>query len=240
MIFLFLYMSCISIPEKYRNSANSVIAVSLNVDVPEGTPFVNTIFTLWVGYSSVSMIFIKLNSLDDSLNKDEIYISNFNNPKALIDSPENDRHSFLLDAPPGIYAIVAAYGESVGSQGKYPPDHILFFPKEMIKSSIIKVEAGNIAYMGTYTISNCGIEPNIVNTDSTQRHYYQLMYPKKDGSGKAFARYLKSRYKDFYIPCAPKMLRVQKSSQDEKKFWKEHLYNFKKSSWYNNVLEKSK
>jgi hypothetical protein len=140
-------VGCATAPPKVQNEKKSAIAISV---------FMNN-FSIGTGAKSLGeenvrfdyIFFIQLNNLDDSLLKRELFVSNYVYESLKASFQFDAVDSFFLNVDPGIYAAVGAVGTGRNSQEKF----IIYFPKDMIESTIRKVQPNTVTYMGKYILN---------------------------------------------------------------------------------------
>ena len=86
---------------------------------------------------------------------------------------------YLLNAPPGRYAAVAASKRDPGAVSRrsfYSPNtfHTTYFGEPMIRKTIVEVEPGRFAFMGTFSVRK---DLDFYAGDETQAHYRSLIEP---------------------------------------------------------------
>ena len=107
---------------------------------------------------------------------------------------------YLLNAEPGNYAAVGAFygpestsntrttssgwkittttgGGFSNKQNEDKSTWIVYFPKEMIKSTRVTVTPGRMAFMGEYMVGTRQLK----SPDGAQLHYYKVIEPEKRG-----------------------------------------------------------
>ena len=87
---------------------------------------------------------------------------------------------YLLNAPPGRYAAVAVSkrdpGAVDGPGSPFSPNtfHTAYFGEPMIRKTIVEVESGKFAFMGTFSVRK---DIDFYAGDETQVHYRSLIEP---------------------------------------------------------------
>lgn len=104
----------------------------------------------------------------------------------LIDSNhESGSLVYLLDAEPGTYAAVASVEKHDGRT------LINYFPAGLIRKTLITVEAGKLAYMGTADLDVIRIGGS---RDAAQRHFEALIAPRYKSKSVAYRLFDRSRF----------------------------------------------
>lgn len=111
--------------------------------------------------------FVKLDSRDDSLQKDRFRESNFIKESLLRGFQFGSTDLFLLDVEPGIYAAVGMIGEGANSKAGF----YVYFPRELVTASIVEVRPGEMAYMGKYQLAKVNGRRQMDNPDELQAYY---------------------------------------------------------------------
>jgi hypothetical protein len=92
---------------------------------------------------------------------------------------------YLLDAEPGAYAAVA-------SAEKHDGRTLLnYFPAELIRKTLTRVEPGGFAYMGTADVDVIRIAGS---RDDAQRHFEALLAPRYRSKSLAYRLFDRSRF----------------------------------------------
>lgn len=104
-------------------------------------------------------------------------------PVVVRSSYSTDGRVYLLNAPAGHYAAVAAFfyrPTPIAMPGAPPPQHslggrlgfITYFPEEMVKQTRVNLVKGQFVFSGSYVVdqSLC-----CKNNDSIQRHYARVL-----------------------------------------------------------------
>jgi hypothetical protein len=218
LLFLVLFLSCISAPPKQSDPNNSAIGISITVE-PSCLTFKN-------------IAFIRLNSIDDSLIQYPIIFSNdyysttfMRNLLELSGAVDN----FLFDIKPGIYAAVGAYAQENSSE------YLILFPEKMIKSTIIEVKPNSLVYSGRFYLKT----PNLFETiagekkeiDNTQRYYHRpLLQELKKIVGNLVMIHV----------LTPSLDEVKQSTEIENKFLKIYQNTFKDTEWAEKINNRLK
>jgi hypothetical protein len=92
---------------------------------------------------------------------------------------------YLLDAEPGTYAAVASTEKHDGRT------YLNYFPAELIRKTLTKVEAGGFAYMGTVDLDVIRIGGS---HDAAQRHFEALLAPRYRSKSVAYRIFDRSRF----------------------------------------------
>ncbi len=154
--------SCTQPPEKPAGNKSSVLGVSLQ--------------TQW-GFPGIAenpdaVYFIRLGGTDRVKGYFPLLRSNF----------RQANQYYLLNAPPGRYAAVAASRMNtvpitqVNYMGLFGPSQFFttYFPEPMIRQTIVEVTPGGFAFMGIYSVRK---DVDIYSGDETQAHYRGLIEP---------------------------------------------------------------
>ena len=157
-------LSCITVPKRLFKGSSS-IGVNLNVKT----------FFGYFGENPSRLYFVKIGKRKTIYSARRLLKSNF----------KSGKYYYLFNLVPGKYAIVAAVTDksttSPGSGGKksYSSSKtIYFFPKHMIKKSIITVRKNQIRYMGTFVIKPTKSSFfRFSHADRAQKHYCRLIAP---------------------------------------------------------------
>jgi hypothetical protein len=145
------------VPKSF-DQQSSVIGISLEA---RGPAIINTI-------KLDKVYFIRLDEKDLPYNKKEVLQSNYSSGESF----------YLLNAPPGRYAVVAAlsYVESGATSNGLPKSttYRVFFPKNLIDKSIVTVTPGSFNFMGAFSV---GTSLGLDHADEAQLHYSNLLQP---------------------------------------------------------------
>ena len=221
---LILIESCASFNKNIPAlSTENSSAIAIVIGVPIKATFLNYEFLI-----PEKILFIKLQDEDASLEKIKLIESNYSYelPWTKIDSVS----SFVMNVEPGTYAAVGAIGQGKFTYIKY----FVYFPKEMIKKTMIHVEPNTFKYMGKY-IFNTASESNTQRTDEIQNFYYKnLLFPEhKDLYGKQYV----SRYKSpQYLALSIK--EAKNAPNDEIEFLEKQRKYFKDTDWEPKILKR--
>ena len=154
--------SCAQPPQKPAGNESSVLGVALQ--------------TQW-GFLGIAELpdavyFIRLNGTERVKGYFPLLRSNF----------RQANQYYLLNAPPGRYAAVAASRmitvptSQVNYMGPYGPSQFFttYFPEPMIRQTIVEVTPGGVAFMGNYSVQK---NVDFYAGDETQLHYRWLVEP---------------------------------------------------------------
>ena len=159
---LFGLASCAQPPQKPLGNESAVLGVSLQ--------------TQWnfpgVAELPDAVYFIRLDGTERVRGHFPLLRSNF----------RQANQYYLLNAPPGRYAAVAASRmvgvptTQVNYMGPYGPSQFFttYFPEPMIRQTIVEVKAGGVAFMGNYSVRK---DVDFYAGDETQAHYRWLVEP---------------------------------------------------------------
>lgn len=172
---MFAYLISCASPPPIRMS-NEVGALAINVGLYAPVAL--------MGSKAPEVVyFLKVDPSKPYTDSKEIFASNYN---------KSDRF-YYFNAQPGSYVAVAAFykvsaqpgsGASASSQAgggtvtvsiqPGPTDYITFFSEEVAKSTVVKLEAGKVAYMGNLTVD---MSLKVENADKLQTHSSNLIKP---------------------------------------------------------------
>jgi hypothetical protein len=166
-----------------------------------------------------------MNDEKDSIKKEEVIPSNY-----MIKLLGRPPKVFLLNVEPGVYAAVGAVGKTRRAR------YFTYFPEDMIKKTIIRVEPNSFYYLGTFSFET-GSDTSDRKPDETQKYYYSntLLGNHREIAGKQFIRWddgllFFNKYRDpQYIPLV--MKESHNSKSDEIEFLKNNLGVFKGAGW---------
>lgn len=197
-----------------ESASKSAIAIRIHVPIQIS----------WNSRSYLSpkyIYFIKLNDEKDSIRKADLIPSNY-----IIMSIGRYPRAFLLNVEPGTYAVVGAIGVCKG-MGSATAEVFTYFPEDMIKKTIVRIEPNSFYYAGTFAFET-GSEMYRTQPDETQNYYYRTMLlgNHKEVAGKQKISWIKSPQ---YIPLVLK--KSENSKSDEIEFLKDHLDVFKGTGW---------
>jgi hypothetical protein len=145
------------------DKGKSSLAIAIDVDV-------HAQLTVMQSFVPKTVFYIKLDSKEDSLKKDRIIASGYRNCTFINGLFGKCKETFLLNTEPGIYAAVGAYGTAGTVEA------MVFFPEEVITSTVVEVIPDSIAYMGRYDFYTTTFFTQLPNDshDEYQKHYYLL------------------------------------------------------------------
>ena len=163
---LLLLLKCSSVPPIPSNNDHVAIGITVVINI-------HTKLISWDDLKPEKIYFVKLNSINDNILKNEIIESNYTH-ESLWGSLKNDSiDNYILDLKPGIYAAVGAYGLSRNTNEPY----FILFPEKAIKASVIDVKPNSFRYMGKYVFNTGEYFSNINKSDEVQKHYYNVFFP---------------------------------------------------------------
>lgn len=108
--------------------------------------------------------FVKLSNRDNVLSMYPVIRSNYT----------NGYNAYLLNAEPGLYAVVAAsYSQFMPAWGGRI-DRVAYFTEDLIRKTVVEVKPGAISYMGTYEV-DMAFMAGFRSADKAQEHYRSQM-----------------------------------------------------------------
>ena len=93
--------------------------------------------------------------------------------------------AYLVNVPPGYWAAVASTEERDGRE------RTTYFPLEMIKASLTKVDAGAIVSLGSFKVEQVRVG---TTADAAQTHYRPLVEPDRTKANVFTKIFAQSRY----------------------------------------------
>lgn len=151
-------------PENPTDQDKSVVGLSLNYGMFRSRPNVVT--------------FVKLDDTNMNFITDRVIPSNYT----------SGNRYYLVNAPPGRYAAVAALSVAKSHQAKPTAKPVAvtlamemrnatYFSKDLIQLTEVSVKPGAIVFMGDYVVKqDLGMEA----ADDVQQHYRKLLGPEKE------------------------------------------------------------
>jgi hypothetical protein len=183
------------------------------------------------------VFFIRLDSMEGSLKKSELLVSNYVNESLKASLQFDAVDSFFMNIEPGIYAAVGAAGIGRTSGNNY----ILYFPEVMVKKSICKVQPNTITYMGKFILDRVAsfeIGGHIKKQLSMQADEIQVNDPQIYYSNNHAFDLIKLNNEDTVnskygnpMKVLPTMYDSLCSASDEKLFLNYHIKTFAESRW---------
>lgn len=186
------------------------------------------------------IFFIKLNSIHDTFKKKELFVSNYYYQSIKSGFQMDTVDSFCMNVEPGIYAVVGAVGIGQTSGEQY----IIFFPKNMIETTITVVQPDTITFMGEYVLDR-------FTTISIRMEQYNQEQPAMGTEGRTdqndpqmfyFNNHLFdllmlndkesviSKYRNL-LPIMASMYESNHTDEAEIEFLNKHIKTFENSDW---------
>jgi len=177
-------------------------------------------------FKTEKICFIKLDD-NESIRQEEFFISNYKYSTSFW----NARNQvFMLNAIPGTYAAVAAYGTAFGGvPGSITRYYWIFFPSEMINETIVVANNGEMVYMGDYNLS---MSSSTKNADDLQQYYVDMFSKNKKSLNLLGKLLFGFPYNNF---LAPKLKSFDKSKDIEIKFLERQKSEFNNTDWTNHI-----
>jgi len=150
--------------------------------------------------AALEVYFVPVREDADRLAGESFVPTNFNVP--------NQRQSFLLNAPPGRYVVVAALMPS--PNGRSLPFKA-FLSAEMIPLSEVTVTAGGLAFAGEYLVTTSG---RFEDADAAQAHYFPLIAPRAAQQATPFGQRLTGE-----APYRASLATERRDAVRERVFW---------------------
>jgi hypothetical protein len=119
----------------------------------------------WSLFASMSnhLLFVRLDGgPTDSVVRDSFIPSNFC----------RGDYFYLLNAPPGRYAVVGSF--NVDRPSKY----YIFYDEKLVRQTEVSVAPGSFAFIGEFVVHTT---TGLKGADPVQRHYYKLSHPQGGG-----------------------------------------------------------
>lgn len=120
---IFLCSGCAGIPVAAEKGKSSV-AIAIKLDV-------HSQLTVMQSFVAEKVFYIKLDSKEDSLKKNQVIASSYQDCPFFDELFGVCKDTFLLNVEPGVYAAVGAYGKA-GTV-----ETTVFFPEDVIKSTVL-------------------------------------------------------------------------------------------------------
>ena len=136
-------------------------------------------------------------------------------------------YAYIINAEPGKYAVVCSTKYEKMSDTTPETRHlaeigyITFFDENAIKQSVIEVQPGGVAYMGSYVIDSQlkSFDWNIEkHGDAAQKHYHNLLKSSMEGT--------------YYCGA---LIKADRSEKETRKFLAKTAEYFKKTEWKDNI-----
>ncbi len=175
--------------------------------------------------------FVKLDNENDSLEKDVVFPSNYNKEPLMASFQMDNIDSFCFDLEPGIYAAVGARGRGPNTKIEY----YVFFPKDMIRQTIVNLEKNSFRYLGEFDLEGVSFTRQMDSPDEIQLYYFMSgVIDKVPGPNKpqTIFRYQSPQYH------SPILKKAHSEKNDEIQFLNNILSSFKKSAWKNNIMRR--
>ena len=248
LIFVFLAMliatGCatphITVPISYNNGS-SAIAIRVHIE--------NMSFGIHSPFGGASagiervrpdyIFFTKLDSINDSFEKDNILVSNYNYESIGVGFQMDTVDSFCLNVEPGVYIAVGAVGSGQSSHDNF----LIYFSKDTIEATKTVVKPNTMAFMGEHTLDRLAIslwrppKPKKLPlqgslsaedyNDPQQFYYYNRSFKMLilDGEETVFSRFPNIRH------AFPSLHESKRSKVAEIGFLKKHCKTFKEHVW---------
>jgi len=119
---------------------------------------------------AVQVYFVRVEEGTDIFASASLIPSNFTRSKQV----------YLLNCEPGRYVAVAA--RMRGAPGPQSGRYLVMFEKSFIERTAVEVKAGEIAFVGSYTIRQ---DSTIDDADEAQAHYLRVLDPRAAERGYA-------------------------------------------------------
>jgi hypothetical protein len=242
-IFLAIFItiiSCATAPPKVQNGNSSAIAISVLMD----SLSFRIKSSRKSGQENVRfdyVFFVKLKSLDDSILKRDVIVSNYLHESIKAASQFDAVDSFIMNVEPGIYAAVGAVGTGRTSGDKF----MIYFPKDMVKATIRRVYPNTITYMGKFFLNKVtsfnlfGIikEPFRMGASDNKNDDPQVFFSENyafdllilDGEESVISKY------ENYMMVLSSLNESLGSMSIEKNFLKKHLKTFAGTKWISKI-----
>lgn len=173
-------------PVPEPDSARATIAVSIEGKPPAG-------FGKMTG---VQVSFVRVQDDEDILNAEYVITSNYS----------RNGQVYLLNARPGRYVAVATqFARRVGF------DYHAFFSMDMIPQTEITVSAGEMVFMGSFSVNT---STKMSEADAAQSHYFRLVLPTEATQGFAGRTFLGG-----ISAYTATLSEVSKDAAGEEDFW---------------------
>ena len=182
-----------------------------------------------------SIYFVKVEEGGDPLTQENVLVANST--------------SYLINVEPGQYAAVAAlvpfeYEVPVSGTDKkliMYGYHMIYFPAEMIRKTLVSVEPDSFAFMGIYWVKEPEYEDMPGAVDNAMRHYHKVLYDlvpvfkayeKREVDLAELVEQVKNA-KGYMmtLPYGGVIDTADRSAKAEVKFLKKALRRFKDSGW---------
>lgn len=218
LVLLMLIVSgCASIPV-VPEKGKSTIAITIDIDV-------HARYTGFGGFKPEKVFYIKLDNKDDTLKKEQIIAYGYRNCPFLDSFGGGCTDTFLLNTEPGVYAAVGAYGKT-GTVFT-----TIFFPEDVIKSTIVTVGQDSLVYMGRYVFYSATLLRQMETPDDYQNHYYKRVL-----SNYGDLRNLITPASSLYF--AVKTKEKFNSAIEEKRFLNKYIEMFKNTELENEIINR--
>ena len=213
------FSGCASKPPIVLRKNSSAVAISVRINSmtsPHMTEHVrpNHIF------------FIKLNGSEGSLKNRDVIASNYMYEPIMHAFQTHTVDSFAMNIDAGIYAAVGAIATGYTSNINF----LIFFPEDMVKSTITVVYPDTITYMGRYTLGRMNFVGMMAAPamDDLQAFYY-----KNNIFDLLMLENRKSVVYNFNKPIRM-MVTLDNSNQSKEteiEFLLEHMKTFERTEW---------
>ena len=226
----------------YCNIVSLAGCAGLSAKMPEATSTSNSAVAITVDINSITTIlnvekvnprtvlFVELDSMDDSPKKSSYFGSNYVTESFLVGMQMGNTDVFLLDIEPGIYAAVGMVGVGANTGSKF----YIYFPSELILSSITEVGPDTMGYMGEYRLKRVSGMRQMDNSDEFQTYFNTIQI--FDTSNQIIER--APRFAQQYMGShfhSPKLHESKTGKETEIKFLRSKIGKFKNTAWENKI-----
>lgn len=166
-----------------------------------------------VFFDKIFLIKLEGNMIETTQGK--VYETNFAYKPAKTAFQFGSYDNFLMNVEPGTYAAVGGIGSGQNTRARF----IVYFPDELIRSSITTVSEGSISYMGQFELERGYANKQMDSPDISQNFYFRnQIFPKK---------YLASKY----IHYSPNLMMKNTGSETEQKYLFNILDTYIEPEW---------
>jgi predicted component of type VI protein secretion system len=213
------FYGCASKPPIAFSKNSSAIAISVSIE-----SMTSPLMTEKVRPNHI--FFIKLNESGGSLKSRDVIVSNYMYEPIMHAFQTHTVDSFAMNLDAGIYAAVGAIATGYTSNINF----LIFFPEDMIRSTITEVSPDRIKYMGRYTLDRMNFVGMMATTqmDDPQAFYY-----KNNIFDLLMLENRKSVVYNFHKPIRIMVTldNSDRSKETEIEFLLEHMKTFEATEW---------
>jgi hypothetical protein len=214
MLAALLITGCASAPPP-NFPGQEVAGIAVSVDLT-----VQSSWTSWMTFNPLEIYFIRIDAGDGITSRDLIR----SNHVSSLGFMSGAYAAYLLNAKPGRYAAVAAYGTTSDNK-----EFVIFFPEGAIRESIIEVRPGRFYFMGTVDLKTAS---GMKDADEAQMYYYRLLSGREEHDGAVKELFLRSQTMFAHTSyAAPALNRVHRSAQEEMAFLHAIRGSFESTDW---------